>query len=210
MRIIIYLLICICIVCRCWSKGIVHTISSLNDNNTTEVSERIFRRVDFIENEVRRIWTFSNQHTHLMKSLFGALILFYGGEFSNTIVFTQALMITGWPIISKYASTLYKSYKLNRDTLRKELPDIIKAEADVADLVLAIESDYRLLKDLDKQFSSKKISQAEYTAQANIIRKRISKSKYLVNKTRAIQNSIDHLKHSLHIDHLKVTILILC
>lgn len=197
-----------CWIMLCDSSNIVETIGSLNDQNTTEVSERLFRQVDTIENSIRALWNTLSRHNNLVRSSFGLLILFYGGEFCNTIIFTQALMITGWPIISKYASTLYQSYKINRDALRKELPDIIKAQADVADLALAIETDSRLLKQLETKLSTNKLSKLEFSKQADPIKTKLNKAKALMQKTKAVQNSIGHLKHSLHIQHLQVGLLL--
>lgn len=182
----------------------MQTIGSLNDSNTTEVSERLFKKLDIIERGIQQVFNVLSHHNQLVKSAFGVLVLFYGSEFRNTIIFTQALMITGLPIISKYANKLYQSYKINRDTLRKELPDIIQAQADVADLALSIESDSRSLKQLESKLATNKISIQEFATQANPIRAKLKKEKALMQKTQAVQNSIGHLKHALHIEHLKV------
>lgn len=201
---VLLLTILLCLIQYISSTIILEAIGSLNDKNTTEVSERIFRNVDMIENTVKNTWTIIIHHSKLIKSAFGLLILFYGGEFRNTVIFIQALMITGLPIISKYANTLYQSYKINRDTLRKELPDIIQAEADVADLALAIESDSLLLEQLEAKLASNEISMQEFIQDARPIRAKLKKSKELMQKTQAVQNSIGQLKHSLHIQHLQV------
>lgn len=56
------------------SKSIAERIGALNDKNTTEVAEKVFHRLDQVENAFRTAWKWTQSHRRIVKAGAGVLI----------------------------------------------------------------------------------------------------------------------------------------
>ena len=97
-------------------ESVIEAISHLNDNvNTTkEVSEHIFRSLDNIENSFTMAWKWTQIHREILRTIMGAILLFYGGNFSNTILLIQSLSLGSLENFGLALNELSQSYKQSR------------------------------------------------------------------------------------------------
>jgi septal ring factor EnvC (AmiA/AmiB activator) len=140
-------------------------------------------------------------------------MLFYGGQFANTILFYQAISVAGLPLLSRCLSELTASYRESRDSLKRELPEIIEAEADLADIAVEINRQKESINSLKKALNEDKISLTDFEKKVQAAKDKIITLKTTMDKTNAIQNSLNHMKESIDPQHIQVRllpILLLC
>ena len=188
------------------SKNVVlDYIRGIKDKEATEISNRVFNRIDKIENVFGTAWKWTRSHRQLVKVIIGGFLLLYGGHFTNTIVFYQAISVTCLPILSKSLQEFSDSYRATRNALKEELPSIIKAEGALADMMNKIDIDRQKLKDLEQQYNLKTITKVEYDMKAAELLISIASMRSDIRKFKAVKSSFAHLKEAMDPGHLQVS-----
>lgn len=116
------------------SFGHSSLIDSINQANATELTEKAFVVLDSVEHGVSTAWKWTESHRQIVKVAGGFVLLFYGGQFANTMLFIHALAVAGGPALSKSFQELLTTYQNTRVALKEELPHLVKAKDDVVAL----------------------------------------------------------------------------
>ena len=127
----------------------------------------------------------------------------YGGKFTNTILLVHALSATSLSSLSSSFSELYKSYKQSKNTLRKELPAIIKSEADLADLILILRERENTLKSLKHDFMKSAINETEYTEKSISLEKQIIADNQMIDRLSILNNPFAHMRIVINPKHIQ-------
>ena len=171
--------------------------------NSTMVAYRVFSALDKIEVGINAAVGWTKSHRKLAKSIFGIILVLYGGQFSNTMLFIHSFWIAGAPMIGESVEELAKTYKAARDCLKKEIPEIIEAKKYVFNLRVQIVKRCEDIRDAKKDFDSGTISKAQYELRSSTTKAVLNELEISLEKINAASSLISHLKAAINPAHLQ-------
>jgi hypothetical protein len=118
--------------------------------------------LDSVEDAFSKANSWTKHHRNILHGFLGYAILFYGGHFSNLILFSNSMAIVGLPIIQQHGKELVNSWQRTRAAIKEEAP-LLKANAkDVAQHLNRLRDIRRKLTVAKAQYKAGIISPSEF------------------------------------------------
>jgi hypothetical protein len=181
--------------------------ANLSTSEATEIAEKTFNALDMIENGANTAWSWTKSHRSLIKSILGTIMLFYGGQFGNTLVFVQALSVNGWPAVQKGLRELAGTYSKVRGVLKEEMPDLIKAKKDYDQLSEQLKKEQEKITAAKADLKNGKISATKFDELEKSCDDKMSEIRISQRKIHAISNVLSQVKSAVNPVHLSVRFL---
>lgn len=110
--------------------------------------------IDKVEGLIRSIKKLVHGHGKLLTATGGCVMLLYGGQFTNSVLFFQAFRTGGWSEIQKGVTELHNTYSKSRQALRKEMPTLMKSRELLPKLKQEAQESLQLLREANEEIKS--------------------------------------------------------
>lgn len=177
--------------------------SKNNKNNELDIANKTFRALDKVESGLSAALSWTKSHRQYVKTAAGYILLMYGGQFANTMLFVHALSVSGMPTLIKSFRELAKTYQDTKEVLKQELPDILKAKDEVGEITEKISQFQSQLQEAKNDLDSGKLTKSEFEAKVKASQVAVAELKSSLQKINAIGNFFSHLKTVINPVHLQ-------